>query len=99
MSLYSDILISELDEPHYIRTCVKWDTTFSRFLKINIGLRQGSVLSLQLFAIYLNDVASCLTIRQRYHVVLYADDILCPDSSELSSLEERASHNQWLGSV
>ena len=33
-------------------------------------------MSPQLFAIYLDDVASCLTIRQRYHIVLYADDIL-----------------------
>jgi len=57
-------------------TCVKWDPIFSRFVKIDIGIRQWSVLSPQLFAIYLDDVASCLTIRQRYHIVLYADDIL-----------------------
>ena len=33
-------------------------------------------MSPHLFAIYLDDVASCLTIRQRCHIVLYADDIL-----------------------
>jgi len=61
-------------------TCVKWNAVFSRFLKID-KVRQGSVLSPQLFAIYLDDVASCLTICQRHYIVLYADDILIIASS------------------
>ena len=39
-------------------------------------MRQGSALSPQLFAVYLNDIVSQLSISQRCFVVLYADDIL-----------------------
>jgi len=45
-------------------------------LSIKFGVRQGSVLSPQLFAVYLNDIVSQLPVGQRCFVMLYADDIL-----------------------
>jgi len=45
-------------------------------VSIKFGVRQGSVLSPQLFAVYLNDIVSQLPVSQRCFVVLYADDIL-----------------------
>jgi len=67
---------------------VKWNTVFSPFIKTDIGVRQGLVLSTQLFAIYLNDVANCLTIHQRHHIIVYADDVLiiAPSVTELQRM-------------
>ena len=48
----------------------------SDFIQIKFGVRQGSVLSPQLFAVYLNDIVSQSPVSQRCFVVLYADDIL-----------------------
>jgi len=65
-------------------SCIKWNDVMSSFFTINFGVRQGSVLSPYLFAVYVNDVdyssASC-------HVILYADDILLIASS-VSELEK-----------
>ena len=50
----------------------------SGFFVINFGVRQGSVLSLYLFAGYINDVdLSCIGC----HVIMYADDIILIASS------------------
>jgi len=57
-------------------TCIKWNNVTSDFIQIKFGVRQGSVLSPQLFAVYLNDIVSQLLVSQRCFVVLYADDIL-----------------------
>jgi len=48
----------------------------SDFIQIKFEVRQGSVLSPQLFAVYLNDIVSQSPVSQRCFVVLYADDIL-----------------------
>ena len=49
--------------------------------KICLGVRQGSVLSPFLFAIYLDDLADRRSNGRRSYIILYADDILLLSSS------------------
>jgi len=42
---------------------------------ITISVRQGSVLSPVLFAIYVDNVAKCSKHDRHLHIILYADDI------------------------
>ena len=65
-------------------------------------MRQGSVLSLTLFAIYDNDIISRLPFGQNYVIVLYADDILLLVSlaTELQTLlSKREIELAWLDMV
>jgi len=60
-------------------TCVKWYGVKSTFFSVNIGVRQGGVLSPLLFAIYLDDVVKNVCMSQYgsiLSIVLYADDII-----------------------
>jgi len=66
----------------------KWTHVFSATFQIRFGVRQGSVLSLFLFAIYLDDIPILRSLLPRSFVVLYADEILsiAPSVSELQEL-------------
>jgi len=61
---------------------------FSAFFKSNFGVRQRSVLSPLLFCLYIDDIVNRMSLRQRCHVVLYADDflIIAPSVHELQHL-------------
>jgi len=69
-------------------SCVKWFNTFSLPFKICLGVRQGSVLSPYLFAVYLDDLADRKSNGRFSYIILYADDILLLSSSlcELQNL-------------
>jgi len=57
-------------------SCVKWDNVWSELFHFSFGVRQGSVLSPYLFAVYLDDLTmTCLSVPGVY-IVLYTDDIL-----------------------
>ena len=45
-------------------------------LKVSSGVRQGSVLSPYLFAVYVDDVGKLFNVHFGTYIVLYADDIL-----------------------
>ena len=63
--------------------CVKWGKRTSEYFSIINGVKQGGVLSPQLFAIYMDDLSVCLTqCKAGCHLnetvtnhVMYADDI------------------------
>ena len=62
-------------------SCIKWFNYFSSSFKISYGVRQGSVLSPILFAIYLDDLVDKRTNGRYWFIILYADDILILASS------------------
>ena len=57
-------------------TSIKWFDSWSAEFTIQFGVRQGSVLSPFLFAILVDDIAALDNFTCKFHVVLYADDIL-----------------------
>ena len=76
--------------------CVKWGKMTSEYFSIINGVRQGGVLSPQLFAIYMDDLSVCLTqCKAGCHLnetitnhVMYADDICLVVPSAIIALQK-----------
>jgi len=57
-------------------TRAKWNNVLSSIFQLNFGVRQGSVLSPALFAVYLDDPSNLFILERHKLTILYADDIL-----------------------
>jgi hypothetical protein len=76
--------------------CVKWGHCSSAFFKVTNGVRQGSVLSPYLFAVYVDDLSTillhshvgCYIEKTCVNHVFYADDLclMAPSPSGLQTL-------------
>ena len=80
--------------------CVKWGKRTSEYFSIIDGVRQSSVLSPQLFAIYMDDLSVCLTqCKAGCHLnetvtnhVMYANNIclMAPSAIRFREIFEHA---------
>ena len=67
---------------------VKWSSCWSFIFSVSFWVRQGSVLSPFLFAVYIDDICKLSNVINGTTIVLYADDILLivPSVSVLQKL-------------
>ena len=79
-------------------SCVRWDGILSHVFKLEFGVRQGSVLSPFLFAIYLDDLIDFRRSNYFNFVILYAGDIILTRSvCELQRMLTACEHElSWL---
>ena len=83
-------------------TCVKWGTYFSHSFKLLCGVRQGGVLSLYLFAVYIDSVyqkaaatrTGCYFKGICFSILMYADDIILLAPS-VSALQHQIRRRLW----
>jgi len=54
----------------------RWENSWSENFEINFGVRQGSVLSPLLFALYIDDLVNLHCPERGWFILLYADDIV-----------------------
>ena len=75
-------------------SCVKWDYVWSASFEINCGVRQGSILSPFLFAVYLDNLGKLSSPLHGCYVILYEDDILLvsPSITRLERLLHYCEH-------
>ena len=76
--------------------CVRWGNKYSEFFNVSNGVRQGGILSPQLFNVYVDDLSNRLNVcRVGYFMndiyvnnIMYADDlvILAPSTAGLNKL-------------
>ena len=75
--ILNELLLALLE--FWLSSCysrVKWDNAWSNPFLLGFGVRQGSVLSPYLFAVYVDDLTSTCSSLRGLFIVLYADDIL-----------------------
>ena len=82
-------LVENLFSSCYTR--IKWDEHWSEEFRVDFGVRQGSVLSPFLFAIYTDDIGNLCNPGNGLYTILYADDIILLAPSVVSL--EKLLHN------
>jgi len=91
------LLLEKLFSICYSR--IKWNSSWSEVFKIDFRVRQGSVLSPLMFALYVDDLGKLCDLCRGCCVILYADDILliAPTVTQLENLLHICERElQWL---